>query len=125
VEQRILGAGATQHLGIKAAGQAQPGARPGDLLARRWASTSWPGSTRSTSSFHRAAGGLFAVQPCLDDPGVVEDQQVTAPAAGGQSGNAVHRQSATAVEQARCAALGGRVLSDQLGRQVKSKSASV
>jgi hypothetical protein len=42
-----------------------------------WASTSWLGKHALDQGFHRAAGLLGAVQPCLDDPGVVEDQQIT------------------------------------------------
>jgi hypothetical protein len=66
----------------------------------------------------RAAGGLFAEQPGLDDTGVVEHQQVAGLQQRGQvAEGAVHRRGATAVEQARGAALGRRVLGDQLGRQ--------
>src|SRR6202012_2857188 len=68
--------------------------------------------------------GLLAEEPCLQDFGIVEDQQVArfekagqiremAIGEGGRSMAVIH------VEQTARAALGERRLRDQLGRQIK------
>ena len=67
-----------------------------------------------------AAGGLVAVQPGLDDAGVVEDQQVAGPQQAGQVGEAPVMQLAGViqVQQPAAAAFGGGRLGDELGRQL-------
>ena len=66
-----------------------------------------------------AAGGLVAVQPGLDDAGVVEDQQVAGPQ-GRSVGEAPVMQLAGViqVQQPAAAAFGGGRLGDELGRQL-------
>ena len=66
----------------------------------------------------RAAARLGAEQARLDDARVVDDEQVAGPQEAGQvAEHAIGADIAAAIEQARAAALGGRVLRDQFGRQ--------
>ena len=66
----------------------------------------------------RAAARLRAEQARLDDPGVVDDQQVAFAQQPRQVAEGeVARRFARAVEQPRAAALGGGMLRDQLRRQ--------
>ena len=110
MEQRVVGAGAAQHLGVEGVGEAHHAAGAGDLLARRWAQTSStprsvPGSTRSTRASTRAAGGLLAQQPRLDDAGVVEHQQVARRSRAGRSRNTRsdrHRRRCRRAAARRC-----------------------
>ena len=65
-----------------------------------------------------AAGGFFAKQAGVDDLGVVEHQQITGAQQLGQIvKNAVYRRGTGAVQQTRAAALGCRVLGNQVLRQ--------
>ena len=71
-----------------------------------------------------AARSLLAKNTRLDDLGVVEDQQVARIEQAGQiAKNAVHRCRLRAIQQARAAALGGRVLCNQFGGKLKIKIA--
>ena len=68
------------------------------------------------------AAGFLTIQPGLDHLGVVEHQQVAGLEQVGQLSKApVGGRGLPAVQQARAAALGGRVLGDQFGGQVKVK----
>jgi hypothetical protein len=90
------------------------------LLARRWTSTSSSASTRSTSSSTAPPLRLAAEQAGPDHARVVDDDEVTFAQKPGQlAEHAIDRRRAARIEQARRAALGGRVLRDQLGRQLE------
>ncbi len=65
-----------------------------------------------------ATGGFFAKQTCLDDLGVVEHQQIARIQQQRQiTKDAVHRLGGGAIQQPRAAALGRRVLGNQLRGQ--------
>jgi hypothetical protein len=120
VEQPAVRPAAAQHLGIKGVGKAHDAARLGRLAGTHVRQHLVVGQHALDQGLDRAAGLLGAVQPCLDDPGVVEDQQITGLEQRGQvAEHAVHGRGATAVEQARGAALGSGMLGDQLGRQLE------
>ena len=93
---------------------------PGDLLARTWARGAVGLGDALDQHLDLAAGGLVAVQPGLDDAGVVEDQQVAGPQQAGQVGEAPVMQLAGViqVQQPAAGAFGGGRLGDELGRQL-------
>jgi hypothetical protein len=94
----------------------------GFLLTFMWATTSLPGSTRSTKQFQFATGVFFAKQPGFDDLSVIEHHQVSRVYQVGQvSEHAVSRGVRAAVQQAGATALSCRVLGNQFGGQVKVK----
>ena len=129
-EQRaVFGGPAAQQLGIKAARVAAAGHVHGaagqglfaDLhvgyhfIAR---ASSLGGQDAFDQQFQFAATGLLAKDAGLDDAGVVEDEQIAfAQQAGQFTEDAVCGRHGAAVEQARCAALGGGVLCDEFGGQ--------
>ena len=119
MEQRIPGPAAAQHFGVEGVGEPQHAARLGRLADAQMR----PDLVRARQhpldqNLDRAAAGLAAEQPRLDDAGVVEDQQVARLQQARQlAEHAVDPRVAATVEQARAAALGGGMLGDQLGRQ--------
>ena len=96
----------------------------GDLLARRCASTSWPRQHALDQRLDRAAAGLAAEQPRLDDARVVEDQQVArraaARAARGTRGRPARRRVPSSRREPLRSAAGCCAISS--GGSAKSKS---
>mgnify|MGYP006189043475 CR=1 FL=1 len=120
VEQPAVRPAAAQHLGIKGVGKAHDAARLGRFAGTHMRQHLVVGQHALDQGLDRTAGLLGAVQPCLDDPGVVEDQQITGLEQRGQvAEHPVYRHGAAAIEQARGAALGSGMLGDQLGRQLE------
>jgi hypothetical protein len=120
-EQRAVFVGpAAQQRGAKAADHLQRGAHR-RLLAHLHVRDHLVALQHALDQqFELAAGRLFAEQARLDHLRVVEHQQVAARSSEGRSlEDAVDRSVAHAIEQTRGAAFGGRVLGDQLGREVE------
>ena len=126
VEQRAVGPGAAQHLGVEArGGHLGPAEMHHAARARRLARAQvGPDGVRHVGRrgqhaldqrLHRAAAGLAPVQASLDHARVVEHQQVARLQQRGQvAEDAARWRGLGTVEQARGAALGGRVLGDQV-----------
>ena len=117
VEQLAL---AAQHHGVEGVGQAQPHAGAGRLAGAHVGQGAVGLGDALDQHLDLAAGGLVAVQPGLDDAGVVEDQQVAGPQQAGQVGEAPVMQLAGViqVQQPAAGAFGGGRLGDELGRQL-------
>ena len=112
---------AAEHLGVEARRRSATTLPAfGDLLARTWATRlRRPCSTRSTSASTAPPLALTPNRRALITRGVVERPagRRRAAAPGRSRKTRSTRRVAAAVEQARGAALGGRMLGDQLGRQ--------
>ena len=132
VEQRVLGPGAAEYLGIEAALRVSghrrlDTAREAHALPalRRLAGAQVhqhlvTGQHALDQRLDLPAGGLDAEQPRLDHAGVVEDQQVAGVQQRRQvAEHPIDRRRAGTVEQPRPAAFGRRMLRNQLGRQVE------
>jgi len=114
------GSGAAGDLDLEGVGEAQAAARFGRLagphLGHRMAGV----DDALQHDLHLAATGFFAMQPGLDDLGVVEYQEVAGGDQGKDIGEAQIVQRITAhVQEPAAAALCRRMLGDQLGGQGK------
>ena len=110
---------AAQHGGFEGVGQAQHHARTGRLAGAHMGQDAVGFGDAFDQHLDLAAGDLVAVQPRLDDAGVVEDKQVLRTQQRGQVGElpVVQLARAVQVQQAAAGAFGGGRLGDELGRQ--------
>jgi hypothetical protein len=119
-EERSVGAAASEHLDLEtfAGAQADATARLRRLARAQLREDAVVRLDPLDERLDGAAARLGAEQARLDDARVVDDEQVAFAQQPRQvAEDEVARPGAGAVEQARGAPLGGRMLRDQLGRQ--------
>jgi len=125
VEQGVLGAAAAQHLGDEAVAgrgvaEMQRGAGARGLAGADVRPALGGRQHALDQHLDAAAAGLGAEQARLDHAGVVEHHQVAFTQQRRQlAEDAIDERRVGAIEQARAAAFGGRVLRDQLGRELE------
>lgn len=114
-------ANATEHLDLEGIGKAQAAAGFGRLARAHLRERLVRTDRALDQHLDLAATVLDAMQPCVDDAGVVEYEQVARPDQVGERAEACVRERGRLArlrcqhQQTACAALGQRCLRDQLG----------